>query len=169
MSHNHEFFMQKALLLAEEALHSREFPVGCVLEYDGEVVATGRRMNSKGRENELDHGEIVALRNLYSSGLRIDMKRVTVYSTMEPCLMCFSTLIVNGVRKVVYGYEDPMGGGTNLPLTKLSPLYSELDINIVRNILRKESLALFKTFFSDPKNSYLDNSLLQQYTLAQTL
>lgn len=161
--------MTKALSLAEEALNCGEFPVGCVIEYEGTIVATGRRMNSKGRENELDHGEIVALRNLYASGGRVELSRATVYSTMEPCLMCFSTLIVNGIRNVVYSYEDAMGGGTNLPLSQLSPLYRQLDINIVDNILRDKSLALFQRFFTENQSNYLGNSYLEQYTLAQQL
>lgn len=163
----HEKFMRLALDQAETAFMHGEFPVGCVIVQDGEVVATGARMNSGVDLCELDHAEIVALRSLQRTRPAIDLSTVTVYSTMEPCLMCFATLIVNNVRRVVYGYEDAMGGGTNLPLQLLSPLYSSMKMEITKDILRRESLILFQRFFQSGDNDYLKDSLLAHYTLQQ--
>lgn len=163
----HHIFMTEALAHARKALALNEFPVGCVIEYGGVVVATGNRSNSTGQSNEVDHAEITALRNLLDNRVDVDLSMVTVYSTMEPCLMCFSTLIVNGVRNFVFGYEDAMGGGTNLPLTQLAPLYRDIKIELVGGVMRKDCLDLFKKFFSSSESSYLQDSYLAQYTLQQ--
>jgi len=163
----HERFMRLALAQAEEALAAAEFPVGCVIVEDGIVVAGGGRVNSGIDFCELDHAEINALRLLQKTRPEIDLGKVTIYSTMEPCLMCYATLIVNGVRKVVYGYEDVMGGGTNLPLGQLSPLYAALEMEVVPHVLREESLLLFQRFFRSEGNGYLQDSLLAEYTLRQ--
>ncbi len=152
---------------AREALTAGDFPVGCVFEYQDKIIATGRRFNSFGKVNEMDHAEMVALRTLLDSERRIDFEKVTVYATMEPCLMCFSTLLVNGIRKIAYSYEDAMGGGTNLPLQVLSPLYCGLKVEITGGILREQGLTLFRDFFLNPDNDYLKNSLLARYTLNQ--
>ncbi|WP_457576274.1 nucleoside deaminase [Desulfomarina sp.] len=169
MKRDHTYFMEAALEMARRALVEGEFPVGCIIAYDGKIVADGRRWNCN-RENgsELDHAEIIALRNLSGKQNRVDMTKVTVYSTMEPCLMCFTALLVNGITRFVYGYEDVMGGGTNLPLKMLSPLYRSLDVSIIGGILRKESLELFQTFFSSPDCDYLKDTLLAEYTLQQS-
>ena len=161
------FFMSKALTLAREALAAGEFPVGCVIESGGKVIATGNRRSTRGKSNEIDHAEIVALRNVLEDCVDVDLSKVTVYSTMEPCLMCFSTLIVNGVKKFVYGYEDAMGGGTNLPLNQLAPLYQGIQTEIEAGVMREECLQLFKTFFSEGGSAYLKDTYLAQYTLQQ--
>jgi tRNA(adenine34) deaminase len=164
----HENFMRQALGEAGQALALGEFPVGCVMVYEGEVINRGRRINSKiPNENELDHAEIVALRELFDHHPDIDRSKIVVYSTMEPCLMCYVTLLLNGIRKIVYGYEDIMGGGTNLDLQTLNPLYKEMSVEIIPHVMRRESLELFRTFFSAPDNIYWQDSPLAHYTLAQ--
>ncbi len=163
----HEKFMRVALQQARQALNAGEFPVGCVFVYQDTIVATGRRSNSHGRVNEIDHAEMIALREFSALESAPKMGQVTVYSTMEPCLMCFATLLVNGVKRFIYGYEDAMGGGTNLPLQHLAPLYRQLQPTIIGGVMRRESLALFKTHFSSPSCEYLQNTLLAAYTLQQ--
>ncbi len=81
--------------------------------------------------------------------------------------MCFSTMILSGIRNFVYGYEDVMGGGTNLPLYRLRPLYADMEVSIVSHILRTESLEMFRAFFANPENQYWKKSLLANYTLSQ--
>ena len=162
-----EYFMGLALVQAEAALAAGEFPVGCLIVADGRVVGEGRRTHSRGQANELDHAEVVALRELLTRAPEIDPAGLTVYSTMEPCLMCFATLLLNGVRRIVYGYEDVMGGAANLDLAALAPLYREMRVEVVARLRRAESLALFQAFFGNPANGYWQGSLLAEYTLAE--
>ena len=164
----HERYMREALLEAREALVAGEFPVGCVMVHGKKIISRGRRINSRApNENELDHAEIMALRKLFAQHPEIDRSKIVVYSTMEPCLMCYVTLLLNGIRKMVYGYEDIMGGGTSLDLKKLNPLYREMSVEITPHILRRESLELFKAFFAGQDNTYWQDSPLARYTLAQ--
>jgi len=164
----HEDYMKESLKEARTALAAGEFPVGCIMVYKGEIISRGRRTNSiPPAANELDHAEIVALRKIFVQHPEIDRAGITVYSTMEPCLMCYVTLLLNGIREIVYGYEDIMGGGTNLDLSLLSPLYREMVVSITPHIMRRESLALFKTFFSEEANTYWQDSPLARYTIEQ--
>jgi len=158
--------MKMALAEAQQALAAGDFPVGCVIADESGPLARGRRINSRSG-NELDHAEIMALRRLHDDSSRKRRGELTIYSTMEPCLMCFSTLILNNVHTIVYAYEDAMGGGTSLPLAGLSPLYASKKVVIVKDVLRRESLALFKRFFREDTNGYWRDSLLAEYTLKQ--
>ena len=161
-----EYFMGLALAQAREALDAGEFPVGCVIVAGDRVVAEGRRTHSRGQANELDHAEVVALRELLTRDPTIERAGLTVYSTMEPCLMCFATLLLNGVQRIVYAYEDMMGGATGLDLATLAPLYRQMRLEVVPHLRRAESLALFRDFFANPANGYWQDSLLAGYTLA---
>jgi len=169
MVRSHNYYMGQALTLAEENLQMGEFPVGCIMVEEGEVVANGRRAHSGLKANEIDHAEVLALRDLVEKRPDMDLGNIVVYSTMEPCLMCFSTMIVNGIRSMVYGYEDVMGGGTSIDLVKLPPFYSSMDLSITPHVLREKCLLLFKKFFENPTNRYLDDSLLARYTMEQEL
>ena len=167
-SMTHEYFMNQALAQAEKAFSAGEFPVGCVIA-DGEaVVAEGCRRNSAGlRPNEIDHSEILALRSWYARGQISNPDALTVYCTMEPCLMCFGAILISGIRRIVYAYEDVMGGGTRCALSALPPLYSKDAVQIIPHVLREQSLRLFQAFFAKPENLYWKDSLLAAYTLAQ--
>lgn len=167
---NHEKYMQIALVQAKEALSQGEFPVGAVFIYQDKIVATGKREHSQEQKetvNEIDHAEILALRSFLAKNTEIPVGEIVVYSTLEPCLMCFSTMILNGIRNFVYAYEDVMGGGSNLPLENLKPLYAEMKVRVTPHVLRQQSLLLFQTFFSNPENLYWKDSLLADYTLTR--
>jgi len=167
MEDTHMTFMRQALVEAEAALAAKEFPVGCLLVSGSDIVARGRRMRSRGQGlTELDHAEIVALRSLAET-FTPPPRPLTAYATMEPCLMCYASLLLNGVTTIVFAYEDVMGGGTSMPLDRLPPLYRNLAPTIVSGIGREESLALFRRFFNDPANDYWRDSQLADYTLRQ--
>lgn len=164
---NYEYFMKKALNLAEKALSKGEFPVGCVMVYQNKVLVTGSRIHSKGTIiNETDHAEIIALRQL-AHEKNVEKSKVSVFCNLEPCLMCYGALIISGIGEIVYAYEDVMGGGTCCDLSILNPLYRNARILLTPNILRNESLKLFKTYFSNPETNYLRDSLLETYTFSQ--
>lgn len=165
---DYKHFMGKALEQARKALSAGEFPVGCVIVHGDRILATGSRKGTSGNfPNEIDHAEIMALKRLTDLKISIDKNRVVLFTNLEPCIMCLGAMILSGISEIIYAYEDVMGGGTSCDLTKLTPLYKDCRISIVPSILRKESLELFKTFFKNPKNSYLRGSLLARYTLSQ--
>jgi len=158
--------MKKALDQAEHALAKGEFPVGCVMVYQNKILVTGSRKGTIGAaRNEIDHAEMVALRRLIESEDKIDPGNITVFCTMEPCLMCYGALILADVGAIVFAYEDVMGGGTGCELSRLKPLYKNSPVKVVPGVMRAESLKIFKTYFSNPANSYWKQSLLAEYTL----
>ncbi len=165
---DYNLFMGNALELAENTLAKGEFPVGCVLVYENEIIAAGSRKGTiKNSKNEIDHAEIVALRHLSEYPENIDKSRITLFCSLEPCLMCFGAIILSGITKIVYAYEDVMGGGTACDLSQLTPLYKKPRLTVVPGILRHRSIKIFKEYFDNRDNHYWRGSLLAEYTLNQ--
>lgn len=160
--------MEEALVEAKKALDAGEFPVGCVFTANNQIIARGHRQNSGADTlNELDHAEVVTLRTLLEKQPGFDCSAITVYSTMEPCLMCYATMLLSGIRRFVWAYEDIMGGGMGLQLGSLPSLYAEMQVERLGGVLRGEALALFQKFFR--KYPYWQDSMLAQYTLSQEI
>jgi tRNA(adenine34) deaminase len=162
--------MQAAVGMARQALARGEFPVGCVITAAERIIAKGRRTGTiDGSVNELDHAEMNALRVLSTSSAAADRSQMTIYCTMEPCLMCFAAILLAGIGRIVYAYEDVMGGGTGCDRRTMAPLYRDATPIVVPGVMREESLVLFQRFFSDSGNAYWTDSLLSRYTLDQPI
>jgi tRNA(adenine34) deaminase len=165
---DYPYFMQLALKEAETAFAAGEFPVGCILVCKGRVMVTGRRTGTVGvRSNEVDHAEMIALRRLAEIDPPPEGGRMTLFTTLEPCLMCMGAILLSGIGEIVYAYEDVMGGATGCERHRLNPLYREARIVVVPHVLRERSLALFKRYFSRPEVHYWADSLLARHTLKQ--
>jgi tRNA(adenine34) deaminase len=164
----HEYYMHLALSLARQALDADEFPVGCVVVHEGSVIARGQRVNTKQTvASEIDHAEMIALRRLEQIAEPLDRGRMTLYATMEPCMMCFSAILLSRIGTLVYAYEDAMGGGASCDRATWPELYRNNPIRIVPGVCRRESLALFKTYFKRSHLDYWRQSRLADYTLSQ--
>jgi tRNA(adenine34) deaminase len=165
----HETYMRQALDLARRALDQDEFPVGCIVVYEKRIIARGERTGTRQPiPSELDHAEIIALRQMEHLTIPIDRQKATLYTTLEPCLMCFGALLISGIGTIVYAYEDAMGGGTACDRSQLPALYKDNGTRIIAPVCRQESLALFKDYFSRDHIDYWRDSYLAEYTLAQS-
>jgi tRNA(adenine34) deaminase len=104
--------MQEALAQADEGLEANDVPIGAVAALHGAVLsATHWRYRPTAL---LDHADILALREAERDPrLKQHPRRaVTLYVTMEPCLMCIGAAMSFGVGRVVFALEAPMDGAS---------------------------------------------------------
>lgn len=162
MMNDHGHFMRLAMEQAEHALREDELPVGAVVAKAGEILGIGRR--SANGNTRLDHGEMMALREAFDRDHRA-ADEMTIYTTLEPCAMCFGAILNGRVRRVVYALEDPYGGATKFRLEHMPPRHREKFPEIVGGVLREEARDLFRTFFQttgkDFWRDHTDNPLVQ--------
>ena len=102
--------MRAALDEARAALAHDDVPVGAVVVRDGEVIA------ARHNERELTgdptaHAEVLALRDAGSRLGNYRLSGASLYSTVEPCLMCLGAAIHARIARVVYGAPDAKAGG----------------------------------------------------------
>lgn len=107
---DHARLMALALEQAQEAARLGEVPVGAVVvDAQGEVLGTGYNRTIIDRDPTA-HAEIVALR---AAARRLDNYRlpgVSLYVTLEPCVMCIGAMLHARLARVVYGARDPKTG-----------------------------------------------------------
>ena len=103
------FFMRLALEEARRAGSLGEVPIGAIVVKNGRVIGRGcnRVIDSS---DPTAHAEIEALRDACQDQDNYRLPEATLYTTLEPCLMCFGSLTHARVRRIVYGAEDPKGG-----------------------------------------------------------
>lgn len=103
--------MQRALAEAGQAATRGEVPVGAVLlDSHGRLLAAeGNR--SIERSDPSAHAEMLALRAAAATLGNYRLDGATLYVTLEPCVMCAAAMVHARIARLVFGAEDPKGGG----------------------------------------------------------
>ena len=77
-------------------------PIGCVIVMDGKIVGEGHNENEL-RCDPTAHGEMIAIRRACEALGTIELRRATLYSTLQPCGMCSMASIWAKIGRIVYG------------------------------------------------------------------
>lgn len=96
-------FMLLAIKEAEQGIHRGDGgPFGTVIVKDGKVVAKGHNMVvAKG--DATCHGEMEAIRKASKKLGTFDLSGCVLYTTGEPCPMCFGAILWSNIDHVYYG------------------------------------------------------------------
>ena len=98
---SHEYYMTRALRLAEKSYAEGGCPIGGVLVDNDTGDVLGEGHNALVQEsNPIVHGEMAALR---SAGRMRHRHNTTMYTTLQPCFMCTGAIVQFGVPRVVIG------------------------------------------------------------------
>lgn len=117
-----EPFFERAIELAEQAEQRGNLPIGALIALDGEVIAEGRNAIWAPSYRPSRHAELEALR-VVPEALWERAADMTLYSTLEPCLMCAGAILLHRVGRLAYGADDPVGG-CGPALGTLSPFFA---------------------------------------------
>lgn len=102
-------FMHLAYEQARKSYDEGGLPIGAVMVEDGVVVAAGH--NRRVQDGDpVAHGEMDCIRK---AGRRPRYDRVTLYTTLSPCMMCAGTIVQFGIRRVVVGEERNFSGNAD--------------------------------------------------------
>ena len=95
-------FMDEALTLAQKAFNNNEVPVGCVIVKDDIIIGSG--FNMRETLNKISsHAEIDALNDAGKNLGTWKLNGCQMYTTVEPCLMCYGAIIQSRIEKVYVG------------------------------------------------------------------
>jgi guanine deaminase len=143
--------MRMALDKAREGVAAGQSPFGACIARDGKVVACEHNRVWQTTDSTA-HAEIVAIREACKELKTIDLSGCTIYSTTEPCPMCFSAIHWARMSRIVFGarIEDARSFGFN-ELAVSNRDFKRLGnspIVIEQDVLRDEAVSLFKEWAS---------------------
>ena len=94
-------FMNYALKEAQKAYNKMDVPVGCVIVYNGKIIARGYNKREKD-QNVIKHAEIEAIDKACKAFKSWRFNDCTIYTTLFPCPMCASAIQQSRISKLVY-------------------------------------------------------------------
>jgi tRNA(adenine34) deaminase len=139
--------MREALHQAEMALVVDEVPVGAVVVFDNQVIGSGHNCPVSSNDPTA-HAEILALRDACNKVGNYRLPGGTLYTTLEPCLMCAGAILQARLGRVVFGVRDEKTGAVGSTANLLqSPLVNH-QCEVKAGVLGDESTRLLQEFFA---------------------
>jgi len=143
--------MREALRVAAQGLERGELPIGAVVVLDDEILAAAHT-TERAEQRCLVHAELRALeaadRLRPFPGKRSDVR---LFTTLEPCLMCFGAAMSFAVGEIHYALESPGDGAIEVarqwPRDEAAMPTYRLPRTVQHDgAFRQESIALFQQY-----------------------
>jgi tRNA(adenine34) deaminase len=143
--------MKIALEYAHDAFNNGECPVGAAIFLDDELIFGCGSMGET-KNHFLSHAEMKALWEADKKGYTVfERKRMQLYTTLEPCMMCMGAAMSFFIGEIVYALESKIDGAVSYAQAfvaghevKEIPSYG-LPV-ITGGILRDKSIELLSDF-----------------------
>ncbi len=138
---------------AREGVSKGQTPFGACIVKDEKIIACEH--NRVWEENNItSHAEIVAIREACKKLGTVDLSGCEIYTTTEPCPMCFSAIHWAKIDTISFGTSIPDAQGAGFSeLTISNNEMKELGgspVKIVGGIMLEENRELFKEFSARP-------------------
>jgi guanine deaminase len=93
--------LKQAIELSKESVAAGGYPAGALVVRDGKIIATGL---SDGKQlcDATSHAEISAIRAASKKLNKRDLTDVVLYTSLEPCVMCFTASFWAHIPKIVF-------------------------------------------------------------------
>lgn len=142
--YTHEYFMAKAIKLAEQAYQENEVPVGALVVANRKTII-GKGYNQTEKLNDVTaHAEILAITAASNFLDAKYLKDCTLYVSLEPCAMCAGAIAWAQIDRIIFGAYDPKKG---FSLYKPAIIHPKIDI--IGGILGDEAEKIMKSFFKN--------------------
>lgn len=141
-------YMKEAIRQAKKALKLKEAPIGCVIVYEGRIIARGynRRNTDK---STLAHAEIAAIRKASRVIRDWRLEDCTMYVTLEPCQMCAGAIVQARIPRVVMGTMNAKAGCAGSVINLLNMDGFNHQVDTTKGVLREECKAMMQDFFRE--------------------
>ncbi|WP_404456932.1 tRNA adenosine(34) deaminase TadA [Oceanobacillus kapialis] len=141
-----EKYMYEAMKQAKKAGAKREVPIGAVIVFQDEVIATGFN-EREASQTTLSHAELIAIEEANKKIGSWRLEDCTLYVTLEPCPMCAGAIVQSRIKRVVYGAPDPKAGCAGTLMNLLEEERFNHQVEVTSGVLEEECGSLLRDFF----------------------
>lgn len=130
-------------------------PFGAVIVKDGEVIATGHNQVIA-TNDPTAHAEVVAIREASKKLGRFDLSDCELYTTCEPCPMCYSAAHWAKITKVYFGATRGDAADAGFDDAYIYDVLSgkiENEQMTLEQVERETCLEAFETYNKDEKRT----------------
>ncbi len=147
MNANDEYWMSKALKAAVTAGEIGEVPIGaCLIDENGELLAAASNRTIIDSDPTA-HAEILTIREASARIGNYRLTGSTLYTTIEPCVMCAGALVNARIKRLVYGAADERFGAVETLFRLCDSEKLNHRIEIVSGVMADECRSLMQDFF----------------------
>jgi tRNA(adenine34) deaminase len=139
-------WMEQALLQAKLAEIKDEVPIGAVIVKDDELIGFGHNKVISTSDPSA-HAEISAIRQAAKNLQNYRLPGSTLYTTIEPCMMCAGTIIHARIQRVVFGATEPKAGTACSNLSAFDLPFLNHNVEIVSGVLERQCREIIQDFF----------------------
>ena len=145
-----EYYMQKAIELANHAAEHGELPVGCVItDPDGNIIGRGRNRREE-NSDATAHAEMEAIRQACAHVGDWRLEDCTLFVTLEPCPMCTGAIIQSRIPRIVFGAREPITGSCGSVIDLFRENYGHSPA-VYPGVLGDECREMMRGFFRDKR------------------
>jgi len=145
-------YMRLALREAEKAGQNNEVPIGSVIvAKTGEIISNAQNMTIC-LSDPTAHAEMLALRKAAHFLGNYRLVEATLYTTIEPCIMCMGAIIHARLKRVVYGATDPKWGGAGSLYDFSEDERLNHRVSVSSGVCEDECRELMQSFFRNKRN-----------------
>ena len=139
--------MQQAISLAREVKSSSDVPVGAlIINEAGEILSSGK--NEREKDNDpTAHAEILAIRRAGEKLGSWRLDDLTLFVTLEPCVMCAGAILQSRIKRLVFGAWDEKAGSVGSVMDVIRDPRALTKVEVVSGVLQHESSELLNKFF----------------------
>lgn len=141
-----EQWMRYAIRLAQRAEVQGEVPVGAVIIKDDHCIAEGWNQPIKLHDPSA-HAEMLAIRQAAAVIQNYRLGEVTLYVTLEPCVMCMGVISNARIQRIVFGAYDVKRGAVCNALALTDAPFLNHRVAWVGGVLETECAGLLQDFF----------------------
>lgn len=138
--------MRLALREARRAAEQGDVPVGCVVVYEGEVIAAAGNAREQ-RQSPLAHAELLAIEQAATRLGTWRLLNTVIYVTLEPCPMCAGAIVQARIPHLVYGAADEKAGAAGTLYNICHDERLNHCAEVTGGILADEAVAVLRDFF----------------------